>query len=126
MPNTLKIVINTAPLISLVAATSDLKILQSLYDQVLVPLEVCQEILTGGTLNRSGLSCTFLAAVLKISPAYQQASVLATNADFTKDTIVVDATHYRNVRSLILAFENNNFATWAFFFTSIRNCLIRF
>ncbi|MBW4587004.1 hypothetical protein G7B40_023555 [Aetokthonos hydrillicola Thurmond2011] len=48
MPNTDKIVINTAPLISLVAATSDLKILQSLYHQVLVPLEVCQEIMTGG------------------------------------------------------------------------------
>ncbi len=49
MPNTDKIVINTAPLISLVAATFDLNILQSLYHQVLVPLEVCQEILTGGT-----------------------------------------------------------------------------
>jgi predicted nucleic acid-binding protein len=49
MPNTDKIVINTAPLISLVAALGDLNILQSLYNQVLVPLEVCQEILTGGT-----------------------------------------------------------------------------
>jgi predicted nucleic acid-binding protein len=45
MPNTNKIVINTVLLISLVAALGDLNILQSLYNQVLVPLEVCQEIL---------------------------------------------------------------------------------
>ena len=42
------IVINTAPLISIIAAIGDLRILQSLYTQVLVPFEVCQEILAGG------------------------------------------------------------------------------
>ncbi|WP_230968540.1 hypothetical protein [Nostoc sp. WHI] len=42
------IVINTAPLISIIAAIGDLRILQSLYTQVLVPFEVCQEILVGG------------------------------------------------------------------------------
>ncbi|MFE1743824.1 DUF3368 domain-containing protein [Coleofasciculus sp. H7-2] len=49
MPETERIVINTAPLIALVAAVGDLNILRSLYDQVLVPFEVCQEILAGGT-----------------------------------------------------------------------------
>ncbi|MBW4679503.1 MAG: DUF3368 domain-containing protein [Microcoleus vaginatus WJT46-NPBG5] len=49
MPETKIIVINTAPLISLVAAVGDLTLLQSLYDQVLVPFEVCQEILAGGS-----------------------------------------------------------------------------
>lgn len=48
MPETHKIVINTAPLIALVAALGDLMILQSLYTQVFVPFEVGQEILTGG------------------------------------------------------------------------------
>ncbi|MBD2533327.1 DUF3368 domain-containing protein [Nostoc flagelliforme FACHB-838] len=42
------IVINTVPLISIIAAIGDLRILQSLYAQVLVPFEVCQEILAGG------------------------------------------------------------------------------
>jgi predicted nucleic acid-binding protein len=49
MPETERIVINTAPLIALVAALGDLTVLQSLYTQVLVPFEVCQEILTGGS-----------------------------------------------------------------------------
>jgi predicted nucleic acid-binding protein len=41
-------VINTSPLISLIAALGDLTVLKSLYQQVLVPWEVCQEIQTGG------------------------------------------------------------------------------
>ncbi len=48
MPDTKRIVINTAPIISLVAALGDLKVLQSLYNQILVPFEVCQEIRAGG------------------------------------------------------------------------------
>ena len=51
MLKTQRIVINTSPLIALVAALDDLKILESLYSEVLVPLEVCQEILTGGGTN---------------------------------------------------------------------------
>lgn len=50
MPETERIVINTAPLIAIVAALGDLTILQSLYTQVLVPFKVCQEILTGGSV----------------------------------------------------------------------------
>jgi predicted nucleic acid-binding protein len=49
MPSTSQIIINTSPLIALVAAMGDLKILESLYTDVLVPFEVCQEILIGGT-----------------------------------------------------------------------------
>ncbi|NER22640.1 MAG: DUF3368 domain-containing protein [Symploca sp. SIO1C2] len=49
MPKTEIIVINTGPIIALVAALGDLTILQSLYKQVLVPYEVCQEILVGGS-----------------------------------------------------------------------------
>ncbi|MGB5961177.1 MAG: DUF3368 domain-containing protein [Coleofasciculaceae cyanobacterium] len=48
MPETEIIVIDTAPLISLVAALGDLKVLQLLYSQVLVPFEVCHEIYAGG------------------------------------------------------------------------------
>jgi predicted nucleic acid-binding protein len=49
MPSTNQIVINTSPLIALVAAMGDLKILESLYTDVLVPFEVYEEILIGGT-----------------------------------------------------------------------------
>lgn len=41
--------INTGPLIALVAAVGDLTVLRSLYTEVLVPYEVCQEILVGGS-----------------------------------------------------------------------------
>ncbi len=51
MPKTEKIVINTSPLIALVAANGDLNILRFLYKEVLVPFEVCQEIRTGGSNN---------------------------------------------------------------------------
>lgn len=51
MPKTDRIVINTSPLIALVAALGDLTLLQSLYTQVLIPFEVCQEIKSGGSSN---------------------------------------------------------------------------
>ncbi len=51
MPKPEKIVINTSPLIALVAALGDLMILQLLYKKVLVPYEVSQEIITGGKTN---------------------------------------------------------------------------
>jgi predicted nucleic acid-binding protein len=55
MPNTGEIVINTSPLIAIVAAMGDFNVLQSLYTNVIVPFEVSQEILIGGT---TGLSVT--------------------------------------------------------------------
>lgn len=51
MPDTSQIVINTSPLIALVAAWGDLNHLKNLYDQVLVPLEVSQELVKGGANN---------------------------------------------------------------------------
>jgi predicted nucleic acid-binding protein len=48
MPKTAEIVINTGPLITLVAATGNLHILKILYQRVLVPFEVCQEMLHSG------------------------------------------------------------------------------
>ncbi|QIR39312.1 DUF3368 domain-containing protein [Tolypothrix sp. PCC 7910] len=49
MPKPNQIVINTSPLIAIIAALGDLNILQSLYMDVFVPFEVCQEILAGGS-----------------------------------------------------------------------------
>ena len=48
MPEVKEIVINTGPVIALVAALGDLGVLQSLYSRVLVPYEVCREICAGG------------------------------------------------------------------------------
>ena len=51
MPNSDEIVINTSPAIALVAAWGDLTLLETLYSRVLVPYEVCQELLSGGPEN---------------------------------------------------------------------------
>jgi predicted nucleic acid-binding protein len=48
MPERERIVINTGPLIAVVAALGDLDVLESLYRQVIVPFEVCQEMLASG------------------------------------------------------------------------------
>jgi predicted nucleic acid-binding protein len=51
MPDSERLVINTSPLIALVAAWGDLERLKLLYREVLVPFEVAQEIQQGGTHN---------------------------------------------------------------------------
>jgi predicted nucleic acid-binding protein len=48
MPDQSVLVINTGPLIALVAAVGDLTVLQQLYRRVVVPREVCLEILAAG------------------------------------------------------------------------------
>jgi hypothetical protein len=48
MPDKREIVINTGPIIAPVAALGDLSILRSLYQRLLIPYEVCQEIRVGG------------------------------------------------------------------------------
>lgn len=51
MPSSDRIVINTSPLIALVAAWGNLSHLSSLYQEILVPFEVSQELLQGGSRN---------------------------------------------------------------------------
>lgn len=49
MPNIHKIVIDTSPILSLIAGWGSLQPLQHLYQEVVVPFEVQQEILEGGS-----------------------------------------------------------------------------
>jgi len=49
MPETEELVINTGPLLALIAGIGDLSLLELLYKRVLVSFEVCQEIEAGGT-----------------------------------------------------------------------------
>ncbi len=48
MHKTDKIVINTGPILALVAGLGDLNVLKSLYKRVVVPKEVCEEVIAGG------------------------------------------------------------------------------
>lgn len=81
MPETESIVINTAPLIGIVAALGNLDVLLTLYTEVLVPFEVCQEILAGGS---SGFAVAeFEAAhwLQKMSSPIEIAPVLLNSLD---------------------------------------------
>ena len=51
MPETESIVINTGPLLALIAGYGDLSLLKKMYKRVLVPFEVCREIEAGGTAS---------------------------------------------------------------------------
>jgi len=48
MPSPSRLVTNTSPLLALIAGCGSLDLLRSLYDEVLVPREVCMEIAAGG------------------------------------------------------------------------------
>ena len=51
MPRPSRIIINTSPLIALIAAWGNLDPMDLLYDEVIVPWEVSQEVIKGGSNN---------------------------------------------------------------------------
>jgi len=51
MPDKSQIVINTGPLIAIVAATGNLDVLRDLFEKVYVPFEVIQEIYSSSFRN---------------------------------------------------------------------------
>jgi predicted nucleic acid-binding protein len=67
MPNS--IVINTTPILTIIAGCGNLDILQKLYSNIIIPLEVKDEILEGGKLG-FGISEFLNAKFLTISPSY--------------------------------------------------------
>lgn len=48
MPKTDTFVINTGPILAIIAGLGKLDVLKSLYKQVFVPYEVCEEVMAGG------------------------------------------------------------------------------
>ena len=48
MPETEALVINTGPLLALIAGYGNLSVLEKIYKRVLVPFEVCLEMEAGG------------------------------------------------------------------------------
>jgi predicted nucleic acid-binding protein len=112
MPSINQIVINTSPLIALVAAMGDLNILESLYTDVLVPLEVSEEILIGGTTGlavNEFQSASWLkkqTSLLSISPFLfnsldlGEASVIQLALDKNISTVCIDEAVGRRIARL--------------------------
>lgn len=107
-----RIVINTGPILALVAALDDLEILRVLYDEVYIPLEVCNEILAGGTTyfavkefeqatwlfkqrDKSNIS-SFLESSLDIG----EASVIETALQNNISTVCIDEAVGRRIARL--------------------------
>ena len=69
MPETQEIVINTGPMIAIVAALGGLDVLK-IYRRVCVPLEVCGEITTGefDSLRCAGVRSRSLAGKMEAAP----------------------------------------------------------
>jgi len=112
MHKTKSIVINTGPIIALVAALGDLRVLDYLYDDVVVPFEVCTEILDGGVSAfavKEFNDATWLTKQkesLTISPFLSQtldlgeASVIQLALDHAISTVCIDETVGRRVARL--------------------------
>jgi predicted nucleic acid-binding protein len=112
MPDTDELVINTGPLLALIAGLGSLQVLGSLYRRVVVPYEVCQEILVGspagfGIHEFNNADClvklTSLAAIqpyLRNSLDLGESSVIQTARDKNIDTVCIDETVGRRVARL--------------------------
>lgn len=111
MPETQEIVINTSPLIAMVAALGDLHVLQ-IYRRVWVPFEVCQEISAGGAaqfaLAEFGAAhwlqkCTrplSIAAVLLNALDTGEAAVIQLALDQNIQTVAIDEVAGRRIARL--------------------------
>ena len=112
MPSPDSIVINTSPLLALIAAFGDLSFLGTLYQEVLVPYEVGQEILRGGqsgfgvTEFQQATSLKKLDRPLKIAPLLLnsldlgEASVIQLALDRGIATVCIDEAIGRRIARL--------------------------
>lgn len=112
MPETDELVINTGPLLALIAGTGNLSVLELLYKRVLVPLEVCQELEEGGVsgfgLNefRQSKFITKQSKLLNITPFLQssldigEASVIQLALDKNIHTVCIDESIGRRIARL--------------------------
>lgn len=112
MPETSRIVTNTGPLLALIAATGDLTVLKSLYEKVLVPREVADEILAGGASGfgvrrfEEAVWLSVHAKHLVISPYLEntldrgEAAVIQLAMNEKIDVVCIDETVGRRVAAL--------------------------
>jgi predicted nucleic acid-binding protein len=107
-----KIVINTSPIISLAAVFGDLSILRCLYDEIIVPVEVYQEILHDGgkhfaaDIFREAQFLTKLAAPQQLLPFLKsgldrgEAAVIQTAFNLDIKTVCIDEVVGRRIARL--------------------------
>jgi len=112
MPESNQIVINTGPILALIAGLGNLKVLENLYEKVLVPYEVCEEILVGGSsgfgikeFNEAGFlqksnTRIFIQPYLLNSLDIGESSVIQTALDEQIHTVCIDEAMGRRIARL--------------------------
>ncbi len=107
-----EIVINTGPTLALIAGLGNMEILQSVYEKVVVPYEVCQELNSGGATGfgiKEFNEASFLIKIEKpsiIQPYLKntldlgEASVIQTAIDKNISTVCIDESLGRRVARL--------------------------
>ncbi len=112
MPKTDTIVINTGPILAIIAGFGELDVLKSLYKRVLVPYEVCMEVLAGGSTGfgvREFNDANFLIKLdkpriiqsyLKNSLDLGESSVIQTALDERIQTVCIDEALGRRIARL--------------------------
>lgn len=112
MPEKKQIVINTGPILALIAGIGNLAFLEKLYSTVIVPFEVCDEILSGSPgkfgitefqeaiwltkLKKPIILSSYLSSVLDRG----EASVIQSALDKKIETVCIDETAGRRVARL--------------------------
>ncbi|MGB2927127.1 MAG: DUF3368 domain-containing protein [Limnothrix sp.] len=88
MPKTQQIVINTSPLLALIAAFGDLTILPNLYKNVAVPFEVGQEILRGGKSGFGVAEFRAASGLNKLEEPCQISPLLLNSLDLGEASVI--------------------------------------
>ncbi len=101
MPDRKQLVINTGPILAIIAAFDDLSILQKLYKEVFVPLEVCREIEAGGR-NSFGIQQFNNASWLTKCTHKQPVSVFLQNSMDQGEAAVIQLAIEQNITTVCI------------------------
>ena len=99
MPDSREIVINTGPLIALIAGMGDLMVLRHLYDKVHVPNEVEQEILTQNASRFGAAEFQAASWLVRVSKPVSLSHFLKNSLDLGEAAVIQTAMneHVRTV-----------------------------
>ena len=95
------LVINTTPLITLAVATNGLDVLRSLYDRVIVPMEVEREILAAGN-SAAGVAAFNDASWIERMRAPQEISVFLRNSLDKGEASVIQAALHQKIEKVCI------------------------
>jgi len=91
MPETAELVINTGPILAIVAAFGDLEVLSLLYDRVVVPLEVSQELLVDNATRCGAAEFQNASSVDKLSSSVELGDLLKNCLDSGEAAVIQTA-----------------------------------